>query len=186
MTENELNTIWEYYLIIEEDLANTARFVEPAGQENVYSFEFEKIIILTCTEIEKVFKYIAKETCNNNPGSMEEYKSFFLTNYPKIIEAVVSVSRLGREIKPFENWNQGSLRWWRAYNLLKHDSKDSIKNATCINAIYAMSALYVLILYLSKITNISFHNANSKFIHSNYGYVLLSCKNNGELPDFKK
>ena len=184
MTENELNTIWEYYLIIEEDLANTARFVEPAEQENVYSFEFQKIIILACTEFEKVIKKLAKETCNTTPGNMCEYKDFFMSNYPKIVDAVVRVSRLGREIKPFENWNNHKLSWWDAYTQLKHGSDNGIKNATCINAIYAMAALYILIFYLSKITKIKFSSGNSKFIHSDYGTVLLALNSGGKLPDF--
>ena len=185
MTKKEFDTIWEYYLIIEDDLAKTTRYVEPAGQENVYSFEFEKIIILTCTEIEKVIKKIAYESKKESLGNMEQYKRFFFDNYPKIIETVVRVSRLEREIKPFENWDTTKLLWWDAYTKLKHGTGDSIKEATCINAIYSMVALYVLIHYLAKITKIKFYDSNAKIIHSEYGVAVLVANHSGKLPDFK-
>ena len=186
MTKNEINTIWEYFLFIVSDLANTARYVEPAGQENVYSFEFQKIIILSCVEIEKVFKKIAEISKGESLGNMEEYKRFFLANYPNIVDAVVRVSRLGREIRPFENWNTDKLPWWDAYNQAKHGSKDSIKSATCINAIYCISALYILIFYLAKIIGVNSFDSESKFIHSEYEYVYLVANSEKTLPDFQK
>ena len=184
MTQNELNIIWDYYLIIEEDLLSTARFVEPAEQEDVYSFEFQKIIILACTEIEKVFKSIAKETGVKEPGNISEYKEIVLDKYPRIIECSVSVRRLGKKIKPFENWNSDKLKWWDAYTNLKHDLDDRIKQATCINAIYAISALYILILYLSEITGLELFNNESKYINSRYGFAKTAISNVSRLPDF--
>ena len=61
MTEKEINGIWYYYLSIEDDLSNTSKYIEPDGQENVHSFEFAKLLILACTEIESVFKSICFE-----------------------------------------------------------------------------------------------------------------------------
>ena len=49
MTTQTINEIWNYYLTLEGDIANTSRFIEPSGQENVHSFEFAKILILACT-----------------------------------------------------------------------------------------------------------------------------------------
>ena len=46
MDEKQLKNMWNYFLSLEQDLSNTSRFVEPQGQENVYSFEFAKILIL--------------------------------------------------------------------------------------------------------------------------------------------
>ena len=55
MTTQTINEIWNYYLTLEGDITNTSRFIEPSGQENVHSFEFAKILILACTELESVF-----------------------------------------------------------------------------------------------------------------------------------
>ena len=61
MTEQTLNEIWNYYLTLEADISNTSRYIEPRGQENVHSFEFAKILILACTELESVFKLLCIE-----------------------------------------------------------------------------------------------------------------------------
>ena len=47
---HELENCWNYYLSIEEDLNETSRYIEPTGQENVYSFEFQKVIMLCGAE----------------------------------------------------------------------------------------------------------------------------------------
>ena len=54
LTNESFNGMWNYFLSIEQDLANTSRYVEPRGQENVHSFEFAKIIILASIEAELI------------------------------------------------------------------------------------------------------------------------------------
>ena len=44
MPNAAVSNIWNYYLILEQDLSNTSRFIEPEGQDNVYSFEFARIL----------------------------------------------------------------------------------------------------------------------------------------------
>lgn len=186
MEKTELNSFWNYYLSIENDLSDTSQFIEPNGQENVYSFEFAKLLILACTEVEAVFKAICLEI-NGKPGSGDigEYKKAILTAYPRIVETEVSVDRLGRTIKPFDGWDKGKLCWWDAYQLVKHNRKSYFTEATYMNATMAISALYILIFYLSKITNISFSNYKSKYISSAYVNPYILCKADKELPDFE-
>ena len=42
------------------------------------------------------------------------------------------------------------LDWWFAYNSIKHDEKESIKNATFENAVLALASLYIIEIYLMK------------------------------------
>ena len=112
MTEIEFNGIWNYFLSLELDLANTSRYIEPAGQENTHSFEFAKIIILSCTEIESVMKAICLQISNEEKGNMGEYKKTILTKFPKIVKARVTISRLGQDLVPFDGWDSGPLSWW--------------------------------------------------------------------------
>ena len=110
MTRQELDGIWNYYLSLESDLSNTSRYIEPLNQENVHSFEFAKLLILACTEIESVFKSICYSiTGTQVTGNMGEYKRTILGKYPRITEAVVSVARLGKPIMPFDGWSHGKL-----------------------------------------------------------------------------
>ena len=42
------------------------------------------------------------------------------------------------------------LDWWFAYNSIKHDEKETIKNATFENAVLALASLYIIEIYLMK------------------------------------
>ena len=48
VNDTEVQNMWYYFLDLEKELADSSRYIEPEGQENVYSFEFRKIIILAC------------------------------------------------------------------------------------------------------------------------------------------
>lgn len=75
MTSQELNNIWNYYLSLEQDISNTSRYIEPDGQEDVHSFEFAKLLILACTEVESVFKAIClKISGEQPPADIGKYK----------------------------------------------------------------------------------------------------------------
>lgn len=184
MTEQEFCGIWNYYLSIENDLANTSRYIEPAGQEDVHSFEFAKILILACVELESVFKQICSAIENTKTGDIGEYKRILLSKYPKIVNATVSVSRLGANILPYIEWTSGKLSWWSAYQEVKHDRGSCFTSATYRNALYAVAALYIAIFYLAKIKNFSFNDTDSKYVYSEYAHQLFACKGPKELPDF--
>lgn len=187
MTEKELVGIWNYYLSIERDLANTSRYIEPEGQENVHSFEFAKLLILACTEIESVFKAMCSKISNAKAeGTIATYKEKVLGRFPRIIEAEVTIDRLGRIIRPFAGWNEKKLSWWDAYQSVKHNRGNYFSDATYINAATAISALYILILYLAELSGITIYNFQSEYIDSKYGLCYLICNNNQKLPDFQK
>lgn len=179
--------MWNYFLMLESDLDNTSRYIEPVGQENVFSFEFAKLLILACTEIESVFKAICFEIENKQvAGDIGTYKATILGKYPNIVHTTVIIKRLGRNIEPFYGWDTGPLPWWTAYNEVKHNRGSKFSNATYINATTAIAALYVLILYLAKITGIHFSEHESKYIDSDYveGGILFGPSK--RLPDFEE
>lgn len=177
MTQEKLNGIWNYYLSLEKDMSNTSRYVEPSGQENVFSFEFAKILILTCTEVESIFKILcSKLEPQTNASDISVYKRIILEKYPNIIKAETNIDRLNKTIIPFSNWDNGKLSWWGAYQEVKHNRGSFFEKATYLNAVTALSALYIIIFYLSKETNIKFDNYKSEYISSEYAdpYVLCS------------
>lgn len=187
MTKTELSGIWNYYLSLETDLANTSQYIEPKGQEDVYSFEFAKILILSCTEVESVLKSICLAITGQQPsGDIGTYKRIVLENYPKIVKARVEVTRLGASITPFSEWETGKLSWWDAYQLVKHNRGSYFEQATYRHAVTAISALYVLIFYLAKIENLTFRDYDSKYIDSDYCYGHLLVSPSEPLPDFQK
>ena len=184
ITKEKLQGIWNYYLSIENDLENTSRYVEPIGQESVHSFEFAKIIILSCTEIESVFKAICYEFTGEEKGNIGEYKRIILSKFPKIITAEVTINRLGRQICPFSGWENGNLAWWNSYTLVKHNRESCFSDASYINAVMALSALYILIFYLAEIRHIGFSDTRSMYIYSDYEHQILASNPPKRIPDY--
>ena len=186
MNKETLMNIWYYYLTIEKDMCDTSQYIEPENQENTFSFAFYKIIILSCVEIETIFKTITKEITGTEKGNMADYKKDILIKYPKIVNAKVFVDRWGKTIVPFESWDKGKLVWWESYSHLKHNRKNDFKEATYQNAVLCLGALYVLILYLAKIFNIdNVDDSRSSYITSNYSHVGLYYPPSEGLPDFE-
>lgn len=184
MTQTEIENIWNYYLSLEKDLSNTSRYIEPSGQENVYSYEFAKLIILACTEIETIFKVICTEKSGKECGNIGEYKDIILSSFPKIVYAEVYVSRWSQMIIPFDGWDTEKLGWWDAYVAIKHNRDINFELATYKNAVYSLSALYLLILYLAKVFDTHVSDARGTYIISDYSYKYLVCNPTKPLPDF--
>lgn len=184
MTQIELDNIWNYYLSLERDFSNTSRYIEPSNQEDVYSYEFFKLLILSCTEIESLLKIFCVETNGSQCGNIGEYKEIVLSHYPKIVSAEVYVPRWAKMILPFSGWDTGRLEWWDSYVNVKHNRGNNFRSATYKNAVYALSALYLLILYLAKTNNIRVDDADSTYIISDYSFRYYVCSPNKLLPDF--
>ena len=177
--------LWHYYLCLERDFDNTSRYIEPIGQEDTYSFEFVKIINLACSEVESVFRRLCEViNPNSKAGNMCQYKSTILTNYPKIVEAEVRVVRWGELIKPFQNWDTNKLDWWDNYQLVKHKRSENFKLANYRNAVFSISALYILILYLSQIAGVQLYDIDVTCIYSVYKDHITVFEGQS-LPDFQ-
>ena len=183
---HEIENCWNYYLSIEENLNETSRYIEPTGQENVYSFEFQKVIMLCGAEIESVFKLICSAVDENHScGNISEYKKIMLRAFPKIGETRVIVPRWGgKNIFPFGRWTEGPLGWWSAYTEVKHNRISKFSNATYKNAVYCLAALYVLILYLYRINGYDCKGDDSRYFCSDYYPIPFYAQRPSELPDF--
>ena len=170
MTYHELQQGWYYYLSIEHDLNETSRYLEPNGQEEVYSFEFYKIIMLCCSEIETTFKQLCKTIDpSSNCGNIGMYKSTILSKFPKIGEAMVFVPRWnGKNLYPFKDWSTGKLEWWDGYTSLKHSRFESIKEASYKNAVNSLAALSILLQYLYKTCGYDCKCDESNYFDSDY------------------
>lgn len=186
MNDTELQNMWYYFLDLEKELADSSRYIEPEGQEDVYSFEFRKIIILACTECETAFKALCEIIDQSkNRGSIGDYKGIILGKYPKLVEAKVTISRWHKTIQPFKDWDNGKLEWWDVHQAIKHDRGSNLKQATYQNAVYTLSALYVLIFYLYRASSKYITELRSYYITSQYAPKYFVGKYDRELPDFE-
>ncbi len=89
-----------------------------------------------------------------------------------------------KTIKPFKDWDKGKLEWWDVHQAIKHDRGSNLKQATYKNAVYALSALYVLIFYLYRASSKYITELRSNYITSQYAPKYVVGKYDRELPDF--
>lgn len=188
LTKDALFNYWNYYLSLEDDIARTSNYVEPKGQENVYSIEFAKILVLACIEVESVLKQLAFEIKGSKQNGMSDYITVILEEWPDLPTASVYISRTDKTVKPFDGLSLTSdkLDWWNSYGEIKHGRGYTFEKANYSNAIMALSALYILIFYLAEKCNIEFDSFASHYISSSYTPQVFTCKAPENLPGINK
>ena len=106
LNEIQLNNYSNYFDCLVNDLDKTSRYAEPMGQETVFSFEYYKIISLSCAEVETVLKLICKTIDEEkNPRNIKEYAEILLAKYPNYVAGEPVVNDVWRE-KTNENRNR--------------------------------------------------------------------------------
>lgn len=188
MEKVELIQHWNYFCSLAERLDDTKHYIDHGLQEQngirelvhgkVYSDIFKQIIVLAAAE----FEIMSKALCDAkgvNPKKIGDISDNILRLFPRIINFEVSTPFwIGT---PLQEWktsrvNNGKnikvdgLDWWFAYNSIKHDEKESIKNATLENAIAALASLYIIEIYMMKEL---FGNMSIVF---SYPTVYFKCK----------
>ena len=162
MEQIELIQHWNYFCSLAERLDDTKHYIDHGLQEHdgirelvhgkVYSDIFKQIIVLAASEFEIMSKALcsAKGVKTKRIGDISET---ILGVFPKIIDFEVSTPFWINT--PLHDWKTTridngknvkveGLDWWFAYNSIKHDEKESIKNATFENAVLALASLYII------------------------------------------
>ena len=163
MEQIELIQHWNYFCSLAERLDDTKHYIDHGLQEHdgirelvhgkVYSDIFKQIIVLAASEFEIMSKALcsAKVVKTKRIGDISET---ILGVFPKIIDFEVSTPFWINT--PLHDWKTTridngknvkveGLDWWFAYNSIKHDEKESIKNATFENAVLALASLYIIL-----------------------------------------
>ena len=145
---------WEYYLAIEEDLATCSRYVD-FGEQNytTYSIEFAKIIVLASAEIDTILRELC-ELISPGAGAhnISTYYTVLTSKYPNIVDKYVKIRRAHLNLQPWKDWTaEKSPDWWgQGYNKIKHDRTNNFNKANLLNALQAVGALHLVILYYHK------------------------------------
>ncbi len=95
MTEDEFENAWSYFLMIENDLQNTSRFVEVCESNlKTYSSEFAKIIMVSCSEIDSVCKMVCNLTDLKKNYNMKNYASSLLKRHFHLVDCQAIIGSL--------------------------------------------------------------------------------------------
>lgn len=146
----DIQNHWLYFLSLEKEFANTLRFVEyNQSQKQVYSFEYARLIILICSELDVVLEVFCESIDSRaNAQSIGNYFQVLRGKY-QLTNEVIKVPRLSEDVAPFSNWNDGnSPEWWAVYNKIKHHRHREFERASAQNALTALCGLFIANLFL--------------------------------------
>lgn len=187
---------WNYFFKYENELMSSKKYVEfHAKNYNTFSDKYFELLMLICSEIENVSKFIVryfdKDFDNIERPVINDWGYIILTNLKPIVECNVcfndevvfnpwlNLLDLEKNATKRANFKKGkkSPSWWLAYNNVKHD-KDGIddeigeKNytkANLKNVFYALAALYLLnttfIEFISKNSSENINYEKSKLFN---------------------
>ncbi len=137
---------WDYFLVLEDDLFKASRYVEfSEGHGNVYSIEFAHSLFAAASEVDSILKVVCDHLDSDlEHDSIGDYKRTILKKEPRFCDSTVRVRRIHMNFEPWKEWQEPenqSPSWWKAYNKVKHHRTFCFQQATLNNALNAVSGL---------------------------------------------
>lgn len=140
---------------IERRLVEALQYVPYcAKHKQVWSPVFADCIIDACHQLDSLWKVTARQSPCVSTGSLNivDYHRFF--GGPSTASSVhcrwtLFWSDSPLRIAPFQLWDSGqyqTLRWWDAYNNLKHDRWRNIEQATLESTVDAVAGLFLALV----------------------------------------
>lgn len=158
---------WNYFLAIEKDLENLSRYVEFSNENlDTYSIAMTHILLSASSEVDVIMKQLcflldSSQAANN----ISDYRSIIKDKLPSRVKEEVYIDRYSLSFKPWDNWNGNqNPNWWRSYNNVKHQRNIHFREANLQNAINAVGALLIsVVFYYKKVfAKIARHEINFK------------------------
>ncbi len=136
---------WRYFLSLEREFCDALRYVEfTPKQQDVCSFEFARLLLLTCSELDVVFKVACDQVApTTDADSIGQYYACLNSKYNLAAETV-RIARYSEVITPFGNWDRDTPpAWWTAQNKVKHRRHEHFDQATLRNTLLGLCGLFV-------------------------------------------
>jgi hypothetical protein len=144
---------WNYFLAIEKDLENLSRYIEfDETNLKTYSIELTHILFSSSSEVDVVMKQL----CNlidpdTKAENINDYRNIISKHSNELINEEVVIHRYGLTFRPWLNWqNDKNPDWWQSYNHVKHERNKHYSEANLKNAINAVGALLLTVVYYYK------------------------------------
>jgi hypothetical protein len=138
--------------VLARQLEGICQIIHPAKNTfNTYGHTIRNLLILACTEVETHWRGIL---CSNgvikNRYTTKDY--VMLRDPMRLSEYVVAFPNYPwlEPLQPFKNWNEEqptlSLRWYDAYNAVKHNREGEFERSTLLHAFEAVAACAVMLV----------------------------------------
>lgn len=129
---------------------------------DAYGHELRHLHILACTEVESNLKAVMKAN-----GGQPRGRNFTINDYHRLADPM----RLAEwevelpshpnlaPVRPFAGWSASRApSWWTAYNAVKHNREEHLKEATLRHVIDALAAVYVTIAGQFGVEHLHLHH----------------------------
>lgn len=165
------NTVhWNYFIALENDLLFLSRFLEiTTSNFSSYSVELGRILFAAASEVDIVLKMYCQKIENINViDNIGNYKAIITKHHPEFHAIKVHMPMYGITLNPWNKWrSEPQPHWWRAYNKAKHERHEHFSEANLKNALNAVAALYIILLFYYKNEN----NASEHIFHSQLFFI---------------
>lgn len=183
-SEKFIHQYWNHYIILEEDLIKTFRYVFLDERNyQTFSFEYQRLLLAIGSELDVIFKLFC-----DFPGSASKNINDYKTKIKQdglmeLDNKVIINKKFGNiELKPFGSGLKHEVpKWWTAYNKVKHNRTEYVKEANLENVLFALSGLYLLEEYCYKkfrsLDEIDYLDPESKLFNLNWERTFSPAKN---------
>ena len=152
--QNSLRNIQKQEEILIEILENIFRNIHPHEDNfNVFGHQIRNLIILATTEVESSLTAIFQ--ANNIPPLLQYFTTRDYVRLKKVLrlaEYEVSLSHYPwlQSFSPFRDWIDTqptqSLKWYDAYNKIKHNREVEFQEATLLHSVNTVIAVHILLV----------------------------------------
>jgi hypothetical protein len=144
---------WNYFIALEQDLANSSRYIEFTTENfSVFSIELAHLLLASSSEVDVVLRALCQlKNPTKDHGNINDYKETIRLHCAEFIEERCYVHRFGLELTPWVNWRgENNPDWWRSYNNVKHQRDEHFREANLKNTLNSVAGLELTILYYYK------------------------------------
>ncbi len=150
------NSVISTYITTENMLVDVLRVIPYCdAHESVWSPVLVTILLETCSQLDSLWKYEAKQSAFVTKGKLDVRDYFSYFGEYMAPKWVVFYGEEPRRLQPFDTWGNVAsynpsdypgLDWWTAYNNVKHDRLKNRPEATLRHSTNALAGLFVAIL----------------------------------------
>lgn len=140
---------WNYFLALEADVEQLARYIEFAEQNfDVYSTELAHIFLASCSEVDVIAKQLCKQlNPESTANNITHYKNELRANFSELEDMEITIPRYALTLTPWSNWKKDRTPiWWSSHNNVKHQRNEYYPEANLKNALNSVAALFCLII----------------------------------------
>lgn len=143
---------WRYFLALEHDLAQLARYIEFSHENfDTHSIELLRLLLSANAECDVVLKLIcARYKKLPAKPCIRDYQSILSVQFPRFHEITALIPQYDIQLRPWALWHptrkMESPPWWKACNDVKHHRDKHFRAANLRNVLDALAGLFILTL----------------------------------------